>query len=798
MATIVLGVVGSFFGPVGTAIGAAIGGYIDRQFLFPALFGEPDFGDFSGPRLDDFRLQTASEGSNINFCFGPLTRVAGTLLWFPKVEERQTTEGGGGGKGGGGGPSFTTFTYLATVAIGVCMGPIVRIKKIWADGKIVFNIDADTQVSAKAAGLKIYSGTNLIFDSFTDGVVQEPQDADVAIEAVEGVGEVPPFRMICYIVWHRFEMTDYGNRLPTFTFLVEERSALVPVSIVILQVIGLSKMSPGVEIAGVSTLQDTYITGYTFSGPTRLDRALEPLMLAFDLDVRDQDGILEFFRKSQEGVSRNVLEVDIAAREQGQESPSQLSLTDLASFDLPSEVIVNFIEEASKFQRGSQRERLINWTTRTVRVIDLPITMTAGEARDIAKTRLWRAWNERRTGVVTLPPSYLTIREADQIQINLNGQGYVMRVAEVSRGHNYVITAKGVITGVTPDPSSLFEEPPPPDDDEPYSPPEMVLLILQVAALRDADATNAGYYFAMAALDPEAQYAGSGLFQSLDNVSYSQLATIPWESSIGFQMTMLGNGVAYQWDRVNEFEIEMYQSTLESVTEQQCLDGANRMLVGEELIGFQNAELMGENPLTTARQYKLSKLLRGLRDTEQHMNSHVVNEKVVWLLQQSIGFVGHSLAKFGETRYWKGVAVGGAVEDVLEQSDVLKAQTLVPFAPVHFKGIRGFNFDSTPLTNTDDVKIKWIRRTRAITRLFNLEIPVAYLDGDFPQYEIDVFDAADVLLNTYVIFAEEEFIYNEAQQVVDGLTPGDVVKFQAFQRSPLIGRGKGSEIVTIA
>jgi len=87
VASIALAIVGSTIGgPIGGAIGAAIGSWIDSQFLFPLIFGRDD-RSIIGPRLDDLKLQLASEGSPINLCIGPENRVSGTVIWMTDLIE---------------------------------------------------------------------------------------------------------------------------------------------------------------------------------------------------------------------------------------------------------------------------------------------------------------------------------------------------------------------------------------------------------------------------------------------------------------------------------------------------------------------------------------------------------------------------------------------------------------------------------------------------------------------------------------------------------------------------------------
>lgn len=137
MATIVLSSVGNALLPgVGGIIGGVIGGYIDSNFLFP----QPDQ---KGPRLDDLKFGSGTEGTPINLILGT-ERVAGTCIWKSKLIESENEEGKGG-------PSITSYSYSVDCAFGICEGltsGIYRVAKIFANGNLLYDADADVAISS--------------------------------------------------------------------------------------------------------------------------------------------------------------------------------------------------------------------------------------------------------------------------------------------------------------------------------------------------------------------------------------------------------------------------------------------------------------------------------------------------------------------------------------------------------------------------------------------------------------------------------------------------------------------------
>lgn len=178
----------------------AVGSYVD-SFLLSALAGPTKR---VGPKLQNQTPLASIEGDPILRCFGR-SRMSGTIIWssrFLETTTTTTTSSGGGGKGGGGGGAqsteTTTYDYSVSIAVGLCEGPITRVNRIWADGKIldVTNIT-----------YRIYYGNS-------------SQGADPKIQAVEGAGVTPAFRGLAYIVFEDLPLADYGNRIPQFSFEV--------------------------------------------------------------------------------------------------------------------------------------------------------------------------------------------------------------------------------------------------------------------------------------------------------------------------------------------------------------------------------------------------------------------------------------------------------------------------------------------------------------------------------------------------------------------------------------------------
>lgn len=188
---------GAAFGAIGTAVGWTLGATLGN-----ALFVH---NDQEGPRLSDTRVQSSAYGTPINITWGS-TRVDGNIIWAPPITEHKQSQKVGSFLGIGG-STVTTYTYTATFAVGVCEGPISRIRRIWANGTLIYSrMGADSYITPEFP-VKIYRGT-------------QTQTFDPNISEWCGINDVPKVahRGLCYVVFVDMPLEDYGNRVPTLSF----------------------------------------------------------------------------------------------------------------------------------------------------------------------------------------------------------------------------------------------------------------------------------------------------------------------------------------------------------------------------------------------------------------------------------------------------------------------------------------------------------------------------------------------------------------------------------------------------
>lgn len=204
MAVLALGLVGAALAPAGWAAVGWTVGTIAGQLLF----GQADRQVREGPRLNDLRVQASTYGAGIPYLAGTL-RLAGNLIWTSGISESVTETTEEVGKGGGPEVTTRTYSYYASFAIGIAEGPIAGVRRIWADGELIFDANA-TDLNAIAAAGAI-GGQILVYTG------SESQLADPTMEAFEGAGNVPAHRGLAYVVFSNYDVTRWG-RIPNLEF----------------------------------------------------------------------------------------------------------------------------------------------------------------------------------------------------------------------------------------------------------------------------------------------------------------------------------------------------------------------------------------------------------------------------------------------------------------------------------------------------------------------------------------------------------------------------------------------------
>lgn len=590
MATLLLTAIGSAIGgPIGGSIGAFIGQQVDRQ-----IFGG---GTRQGPRLRELAISTSSYGQAIARHFGRM-RVPGTVIWSTDLIESKRKD-----KGRKGQPSTVTYSYSASFAVALSSTPLAGLGRIWADGNLLRGAQGDLKVGGS---LRFYSG-------FGD----DPTDPLIA--AAKGTA-APAFRDCAYVIFENLELADYGNRIPALSFEIFADGGDDSVS--------LSGLVPGAA-NGAAPLILEHARGFADEGGP----------LAGTLDVIDQviplvctsgaDGLM-IAPRGQSAATPFVLPPQLSRRDAASEEARNKQR---AGVPTRNPAALRYYDEDRDYQPGVQRAVGARQMGREL-MVDLPAAMTAHGARQLATESANRARWQHET---------ITWR-IGELDPRLN-PGMVVRIPDApglwlirswewfDRGIELELErlAPSAAGPVASDPGDAL-----PQTD--LAIPATRLLAIEVPA--DGSANPATPLIFAAASAENSAWRGAALFAVQGSALVDLGTTGSQRAVIGSLAEPLSPSPALLFEPAASVTVQLVANDL-ALTDADIdaiAAGANRMMIGSEVVQFARAEPLGGG------RWRLSGLLRGRGGTEQAAAQGHPRQTAAILLDESLIALDSALA----------------------------------------------------------------------------------------------------------------------------------------------------------
>jgi hypothetical protein len=648
MATLVFSALGTLLGgPLGGAIGALAGRQVDAMLL--------GGGSREGPRLAELAVTTSSYGMPVARHFGTM-RVAGQIIWATDLREHSNRHGNGKGK-----PSTTEYSYTASFAVTLSSRSIQDIGRVWADGKLLRGAAGDLKT---AGTFRFYRGAG-------------DQPVDPLLAAAESAGHCPAYRGQAYAVFEDLQLGDFGNRIPALTFEVIADTA--PLSIATLLEDVVAEADAAVPLDGLAGLSCEGAIGDLLG-------ALDPL---FPVDC-DACG-------SRLTIRADRLQAAPIALPEAATSSSRDDFGGNAGFarkrapetEQPVAVL-RYYDIDRDYQPGAQRAGGLVLPGQP-RTIELPAAMAAQAARGLVERAYKRAHWARQTvswrmtqldpavrpgATVTLPdhPGLWRVREWEWREHGVDLS--LTRLSPVASATVAVDPGRALPAADVALPVTVLAVCELPWDGNPAAP---VPLILAAASSASSAWTGASLYVDQ----------GDGALLPLGPSGRGR-------ATIGTATTVLPPASPLLFDRHGSVSVRLAGDdlALQDATMRQLAMGANRALLGEEIIQFALAEPLGGG------QWRLSGLWRGRGGTEDAVATHASGEAFVLL--DGGGTVLDAEA-VGEVPATTIAAIGLADSAPVSAPIALRGIGKRPLAPVHGR--------CTVLSNGDR-RLTWTRRAR--------------------------------------------------------------------------------------
>lgn len=636
MASLALGAVGAVVGgAIGGPSGAMAGwnvGVTLGGVLFPPKLAEQNLG-----KLDDLRLSGSGYGAMIPQIWGKV-RIGGNTIWSTDLVEhvqRKKQKGKGGG-----GQTVNTYTYTVSLAVAVCRGEAI-VNKIWAEDLLIFDNLASPDTK--------YNITNYIGD--------ETQTPDPLMESNIGAGLVSAHRGLCYVVFEDFLLTDWGNRIPNFSF--EVYTPIPTVEDILTDITNQCDIDPSdIDFSDATDIVRGFVLAQRAAGRDIID----PLLRSYSTDLTEFGGQLKSIKRGN-SVAFTISEDDLGAiGDNSRNARDKITTRILMDTDLPFRVDLTYFSESRLFQQMTQSAvRQSKGLVSEALTINSLLVLTEDEARQIAEKLIYTLWLERTTYQFALGPKFFRMGPGDLAYLPVNGENKRVRIIGRDAGlfgelrFSATLDEEDVLTQVATGGESPVIEP------ILQQVVDTHFYVWSCPILRDEDRSSPGFY--VAATGPN-QWKGCTVYYSSDaGVNWIDAGVITDRSVIG-EVTAVPDDFeeAEGLDTASTLTVELTDTgELETTSQINVELGENASLVGEEVLGFATTDL------TSPLEYDLTNLTRGFRDTE--MTGHIIGEKFVLLEETGIR-VEVPTSLIGETLRVKCVSDGQTLGGVTPYEEV--------------------------------------------------------------------------------------------------------------------------------
>lgn len=663
--------VGVAFGDpmLGLEVGSIVGGILDPPHM-------PAQG-----QLSDLHVSGAGYGKIIPWVFGR-ARLGGTVIWASDLFEHRVEH-----QAASGAPITINYVYTADVAIAICRGPITAVEKIWGQDLLLYSSsNTGDQNVLPPDGTELSEGGTLSQEGTGDpdlpigsGLAQSmpllgdvhiyvgdevfPDSLIQSIEDPSLLGLVPGGSGLCYVVIEDLLLSPWGQRLPNFSFQVNNGSQTVgTICQTLLEEAGMAAGDIDVSQANAA------VAGMIVGRRGRASDLLAPLLRVYQYDLSETDDQLRVIPRGGV-VASTVPESDLGGRIWSlneREPPSRLTTRQAMDQELPFRLDLTYQSIERNYQTGGQSAvRYAHPNSTSMSTLDVDLVLDDTAAAQVAETLLYQIWLERTTYEFSLPISYVTtVRPAAVIEIPVNGVNTRVRVLRADVG----LFAELRVTAVPDDPDILSQQVLGAITN-PVNTPLVTLGSLTAYAwsspkIKVADDDKAGFYVAVSC-NPSSSWAGAVVYyQPFGTTDWVLGGTVPGTSVLGTTDQALVSlsqrtttAPPYREDDTLLVTV-VTPGTLQFVSqsaEQGAYDtpnmdnpvvGSNVALIGSEIVSYRDANTVyGGNPLP-AGEYNLFKFSRGWRRTAT--NGHQSSEQFVSLSDGPVLFVPVDQGLVGE------------------------------------------------------------------------------------------------------------------------------------------------------
>lgn len=515
----------------------------------------------------------------------------------------------------------------------------------------------------------------------------------------------------------------------------------------------------------VSAISDGDTCEFTVGSASSIRSILEQLSLAYQFDMVNSGGILKFIPKHTNAVQTITLEdMGFSANSN---PPPPYTAKRFQGIDLPRSVNLTYFAADMDYNQFTQSSELFTYTDGQNVTLTVPVTLSHAKAKQIADVAIVNAHLERMNYKFSTTYKFINVEPGDVLNSPM-GLIRIVRVSETSEG---VLEFEACDAGDSAAlvGSSLPPVIPTPSTNIPVSIGKSQAFWIDPTNLDDQD-TSIRIYAAVHGYG-KAGWPGATIWMSEDGGNtYDQIGSTNKEATVGIVETAAQPAQWQTWDMNTQIVVKLKTGTLLPMSELAVLNGANSAQIGQELISFCNAELIGP------KTYRLSKLMRGRQGTEQYISTHADNE-LFCLMDSSLVRIELAEADRGTTKQFK-VVTNGSSLDVVAEDNVQIISNNTRMWQVYDPKVT--------LKTNGDWNVTFKERVRFNNGL--QDFTTTMHDDDFGGFGVAVLDLSNATKSTQVVL-QPSFTYTTAQQITDFGTAQNQLRVSVVTMSKKWGGG---------
>jgi hypothetical protein len=529
------------------------------------------------------------------------------------------------------------------------------------------------------------------------------------------------------------------------------------------------------EVAGVMDYDviglGGIVRGYTITDVESARASLQNLMVTFGFDAIEAGGRVTF--RDRDAAPRHVVGREAYVLPDDGEAVLEVSRAPEA--ELVGEVRLGYAAGDGAFENHVASARFPGDSSVLTTQNDVPISLTAAEARGVTERWLAEARVARDTVRVALPPSMIDIRAGDLVELEEHGgQTAAFRVDRIEDAGARLLEGTRVERQVY-EPSDIAEGLPAQKSFVRTLP--ITAQFMDLPLLTDNEVPHAPHIAVTARPWP----GSAAVFSAPDDSNYRLNRLVERPSIMGVTQTALASAEAGRWSKGPILQVKLHSGALSSASRLDVLGGANAAAIGDgstgnwEIIQFAGAELVGSDT------YALSELLRGQAGSDGVMPALWPSGSRFVMLDGGPEQLEQALSARGLARHFR-VGPGNKPYDDASYEHYIEAMDgigLRPYRPVHLRTMNG----------PEGRILRWTRRTRLDGDSWaSVEVP---LGEEVEAYLVQVTQGATLVRETTVNVPS--WTYGTSLAASDGLVGS--YEIQVAQISQSFGPGPFARIM---